>query len=145
MDLKKIRDLDIAKNKVDFVNENNEQLDYLRWIDYIENHSEYFIWIENTVEGKETLANIDKVPESFRDRILDGHDKKACNAEFDPVKGYYNIRVAFYLEYNRIRIDFERTPNALDLKRFVDMAKYLDAYLLNNGNEIMDDTVLENL
>jgi len=58
MDLKKIRDLDIAKNKVDFVNENNEQLDYLRWIDYIENHSEYFIWIENTVEGKETLANI---------------------------------------------------------------------------------------
>ncbi|HEY9007345.1 MAG TPA: hypothetical protein VIM75_14490 [Ohtaekwangia sp.] len=58
MNLKKIRDLDIAKNKVDFVNENNEQLDYLRWIDYIENHSEYFIWIENTVEGKETLANI---------------------------------------------------------------------------------------
>jgi hypothetical protein len=44
-----------------------------------------------------------------------------------------------------IGISFERVPNLNDIKRFLDLANYLDAYLLNNGKTIIDEKVIESL
>ena len=100
MNLKKIRDLYIAKSTFFYTPEGiniEGSIDNSKWVEYIDNHSDYFIWSENTEEGKDTLANIDKVPENFREKILRGFNKKSCYAEYNDKKGYYDIYVGFFL------------------------------------------------
>ena len=145
MHLKKIRDLQIAKNKLDiFVV--NEELDYSKWVEYVMQHSDYFIWDEDTEEGKLTLANIDKVPENFRERVLGGLNKTGCYAEYNDKRMHYDIHVSFFSEYNYIGVGFERPLIVNDLRKFLDMATYLDAYLLNdNGKDIIDEKVIKSL
>jgi hypothetical protein len=145
MNLKKIRDLQIAKNKIDFIVDINEELNCHKWMEYIMQHSDYFIWDEDTEEGKQTLANIDKVPENFRKKILGGLNKKGYYAEYNDKKKRYNIHISFFSEYNRIGIGFERQLTINDLRRFLDMANYLDALLLNNGTEIIDECTIVSL
>ena len=75
------------------------------------------------------MANIDKIPEKFRLRVLRGLNKKCCYAEYNATISGYNIVVGFFS--NRIRIGFERLVLISDLMRFLLMANHLDAYLLN--------------
>jgi hypothetical protein len=146
MNIKKIEYLDIAKNKINFAANNiGEELDYSKWVEHIMQHSDYFIWDEDTKEGKHTLAEIDKVPENFRERVLRSLNKIGCYAEYNNKKGYYDINVGFLSEYNRISINFERPLTVNDLKRFLDMATYLDALLLSHGKDIIDKKVIESL
>jgi len=143
MNLKEIRTLNIAKNQFDFLKDIRENIDHSKWIEYINRYPEYFIWAEDTDEGKETLSKIDKVPESFRERTLKAYSKNRCCAEYNSVKKYYDVVISNY--DRKISISFERKITKEDLTRFLDMAKSLGAYLLNDGNEIIDDTVLGNL
>ena len=145
MNLKKIRELDIAKKKFDFSNKSDEELNYAKWIDYIQKQTDYFTWEENTVNGKEILANLDKIPHWAKERRLISLNKRTAYAEFDNMKDYYNVIAIFRSEYNRIGINFERIPTIEDLKRFLDMANYLDAFLLSNGNDIIDEEYINSL
>ena len=77
----------IAKEPYDLGGDkSNSKIDYLKWVEFIDNHPEEFIWNENTDAGKETLANIDKVPERFKERILTSLNKGACYKEYDNKK-----------------------------------------------------------
>ena len=143
MNLNRIRDLAIAKTKYSFLSDIKEGINYSKWVEYINNHSDYFIWLEDTEEGKETLANIDKVPDWAREGTLSSLNKNRCYAEFNNKKGYYNIVVTNYDQ--KIGISFEKKVTKQDLIRFLDMANYLDAYLLNNRTEIIDEKVIESL
>lgn len=145
MILKKTESLDIAKSQFDFSNENTQELDYSKWIEYIESQPEYYFWKEDTIEGKEVLSNVDKIPESFRERVLKAYNKRTACAEFDYKKGFYNVLVTFRSEHNRIGINFEKIPTKSDLMRFLKMANHLNALLLNNGSEVIDENVIEEL
>ncbi|SDD34458.1 hypothetical protein [Williamwhitmania taraxaci] len=123
----------------------NSNIEYLKWVDFIDTHSDHFIWKENTKEGVETLTNIDKVPESFKERVLDSLNKSACYKEFDVKKGFYNINLGFNYIDNMVSIGFERTPKLEDLKIFLAMANHLDAFLLKDGTEIIDERVIDSL
>jgi hypothetical protein len=89
------------------------------------------------------LAKIDKVPESFRDRTLKAYNKNRCFAEYNSVKNYYDVVVSNY--DRKLNISFERKVTKEDLVHFSDMANFLDAHLLNNGIEIIDEKMLEEL
>ena len=52
MNINKIKDLYIAKNKIDFLVDIDEKLDYFKWATYIDAHKDYFIWDEDTSIGK---------------------------------------------------------------------------------------------
>jgi hypothetical protein len=145
MNLKKIKNLDIAKRQFDFATENTQELDYSKWVEFIMNHVDYYVWKEDTIEGKEILSNVDKIPESFRTRVLKAYNKRTACAEFDTKKGLYNVLVTFRSEYNRIGITFEKIPTIGDIKIFLKMANHLDAFLLNNGTEIIDEGIVEQL
>lgn len=123
----------------------NSKIEYLKWVDFIDNHPEEFIWNENTNSGRETLANIDKVPDNFKERVLISLNKGACYKEYDHKKKYYNINIGYNFIDNRVSIGFERTPKLEDLKIFVEMAKHLDALLLKDGTEIIDEKMIESL
>ena len=56
----------IGRNNFINIKGNNEQIDFQKWIAFIETHKDYFIWYEDTEEGKEVLKNIDEIPEDFK-------------------------------------------------------------------------------
>jgi hypothetical protein len=146
MNLKKTRDLHIAKSSIfyapDGINAEGG-IDHLKWVDYIDSRADYFIWSEHTEEGSDTLANIDKVPEWARECVLASLNKNVCYAKYDSQRERYNIVVANSTQ--RIGIVFEKTPTIDDLELFLDMANHLDAFLLSNGNEIIDRKTIEDL
>lgn len=120
-------------------------INYAKWVNFIDSKPNDFIWYENTTDGLEVLQNIDKVPLNFRERTLKGLNRYSCFKEFDKKKGYYNINVGFNDLDNLVSIGFERTPKLEDLKIFVEMAKHLDALLLKDGKEIIDEKMIESL
>ena len=62
-------DMRIGRNNFINIKGNNEQIDFQKWIAFIETHKDYFIWYEDTEEGKEVLKNIDEIPEDFKSRV----------------------------------------------------------------------------
>jgi hypothetical protein len=145
MKLKKNTDFRIAKGLLNDIFAKTEPLDNEKWVQFVENHSDYFTWNEDTEDGKKTLENIDEISEEFKERVLASLNKGGCFAEFDEHRNLYNISVGINKEYNWITIQFARTPKMEDLKIFVEMAKHLDALLLKDGKEIIDEKMIENL
>lgn len=145
MKLTKSTDFRIAKDLLDNVSMKTASLEYDKWVDFIDNHSNYFCWNENTEEGKRSLQNIQNVPLEFRERVLSTLNKGMCHAEWDNKKQQYNISLIFYESLNWITIQFSRTPKINDLKIYVEMANHLDALLLKDGTEIIDEEIIKNL
>lgn len=135
----------IAKDIMDSVFTKNQPLEYDKWIDFVDRNLDEFIWYEKTKSGLEAFENIDKVPEDFKERVIASLNKVRCFKEFDEKKGYYNINCGFSSANNWVSIGFERTPKLEDLKIFVEMAKHLDALLLKDGTEIIDEKMIESL
>ena len=145
MKLTKNTDFRIAKELLKDVFTKTEPLDNDKWVQFVENHSDYFIWNEDTEDGKKTLENINKISEDFKERVLESLNKTSCYAEFDYKNQRYNLFVGFYNSLNYIKIQFSRTPKSEDLRIFVEMAKYLDAFLLKDGKTIIDEKMIESL
>lgn len=145
MKLNKSVDLRIAKNIIDSVFTKSSPLEHQKWIDFVDRNKQIFVWKEHTKDGKQTSEDINNVPELFRDRVLKSHNKIVCYSDFDNKKGYYNINVGFNSEDHWIRIGFERDPEIKDLRIFLEMANHLDALLLKDGTEIIDEKGLESL
>lgn len=135
----------IATNVMDSVFTKTQPLNYEKYVDFIDRNQSEFIWYEKTKSGIEATENIDKVPEDFKEGVIASLKKITCFKEFDNKKSYYNINCGFSSMNNRISIGFERTPKLEDLKIFVQMAKYLDALLLKDGQEIIDEKMIESL
>ena len=135
----------IAKDIMDSVFTKTQPLDYEKWIEFVDRNQSDFIWYEKSKSGLEASENIDKVPEDFKERVIASLKKVSCFKEFDNKKGYYNINCSFNSTNNRISIGFERTPKLEDLKIFVAMAKHLDALLLKDGKDIIDEKIIESL
>jgi hypothetical protein len=137
-------ELSIAKEKYEYSNRVKEKLDYNKWVDFIEQNSDYFIWDENTPDGIHLRENIDKVPDWAREGILNSNKGKAL-AEFNTKKGWHEIVIVFHKDTGVVKTTFMKKITKSHLRRFLDMATYLDAYLLNNGNEIIDEKFMESL
>ena len=57
--MKLTKNLHIAKNKISKANTKLEQLEYIKWVEFVEMHHDSFVWDENTEEGQKILSNID--------------------------------------------------------------------------------------
>lgn len=135
----------IATNVMDSVFTKTQPLDYAKWVDFVDKNLSEFIWHEKTKSGIEAAENIDKVPEDFKERVIASLNKVRCFKEFDKKKEYYNINCGFSSANNWISIGFERTPKIADLKIFVEMANHLDALLLKDGKDIIDEKMIDSL
>jgi predicted Ser/Thr protein kinase len=72
-------------------------------------------------------------------------NKHKVFAEFNKKRGWYEIVIGFNDELNVIGTTFMKPIKKEHLKRLLEMASYLDALLLNHGDEIIDENVIENL
>lgn len=137
-------ELSIAKEKYEYSDRVTVRLDYNKWVEFVEKNRNYFIWYEDTPDGIQLKENLDKVPEWAREGIMNSHKGKAL-AEFNTKKGWYEIVVAFYKETGVIKITFMKKVTKDHLKKLLEMAKHLDALLLKDGTEIIDEKAIESL
>jgi hypothetical protein len=144
--LKKIKDLDIAKNQFDFLKDIKKPLDYSKWVQYINNNPDIFIWYEDTPDGIDAKQNIDKIPDKFKECTMALLNKVRCFTDFNKKKNIYNMSFGCSKNNNEtVAISFNKVPTIKDLKLCLDMANYLDAYLLHNGKTIIDEKIIESL
>ena len=141
----KIKDPWIAREKFDNISNIQMKLSHQRWVEYIDAHLDYYTWYENTESGIYSKNNINKVPENFLEKALHRLNKAEVQAEFNNKKGYYEIIINFNDKLNIIGTTFMKPVKKEHLIRLLEMANYLDAYLLNHGNEIIDAKVIESL
>ena len=135
----------IAKSKFKFGKEDCiEKLDHSKWVEFIENHKDYFIWYEETEAGIYRKNNMDKVPDWAREQVIRELNKTDVNAEYNKKKGYYEIRVYFGID-GIIRIYFQKKITYRNLEILLDMAKHLDALLLKNEKNVIDEKFIEKL
>ena len=120
-------------------------IDYQKWVNYIDDKSDIFIWEENTEKGKKRLDNINNIPFEFQKHALAWLNKVWCYAKFNIKKGDYDISASCSDETKQITIYFERSPKIEELRLFLDMAKHLDALLLYRGKKIIDDKLIDEL
>jgi len=137
---------EISTEPYDLADDKNySKIDYIEWVRFIDDPQDEFIWFEDTQKGKNLLKNIDKVPDSFKERVFGGLNKSACYSEFDKSKGYYNIMISFNSVRSTVNISFECNPKIEDFKILIEMANYLNAILLRDGKEIIDEQYLDSL
>jgi hypothetical protein len=146
--LRKIHRLAIAKSKIIYTPEIKVSglIDYKKWVQYINDNQDIFIWYENTTNGKNILAKIDELPDDFKESTLILLNKVRCFADFNKKKNIYNM--SFGCSENDsewVAISFNKIPNIKDLKLCLNMANYLDALLLYNHTKIIDEKVIESL
>ena len=141
----KIKKLWIAREKFNNILHIKNKLSYHKWIEYIDNHQDYFVWYEDTEDGIHIKNNIDKVPDDFIGKTLLSLNKRKALAEFNNKKGYYEVVIGFNDELGTISTTFMKRIKKEHLRRLLDLANYPDALLLNNGTKIMDEKVIEGL
>lgn len=145
MVLNKIRDLDIATSSFNYSKEIVHDVNYSKWVDFINSNKSYFIWEEETQRGKEVLKNIEKLPDWVREGRLKGLNRKNALAEFDDKNDCYSFRVSYSEENKRIRVAFEKTPTIEQIKLLYRMANQINALLLKDGTEIIDEKIISDL
>ena len=136
----------IAKKPYKLVGEESiDEIDYQSWIDFIESNRDLFTWYEETNEGKDTLNNIDKVPDWAKDRVLYTLNKKRVHATDKIMKSPTDLVIAYSESDKRVSISLEKNLNKNVGKIILEMAKHLDALLLKDGTEIIDEKMIESL
>lgn len=134
--------LTIAKNPCkDLEKIPTGQVDYTKWVDYIENNKQHFIWFENTEEGKLALKNIEEFPEWVKERVLYTLNKKRVFVTDVIAKKPSDVVFLYSESDKRVSIYIEKKLNSTIFKIIKSMANYLDCLILKNGEVILDDYI----
>lgn len=128
----------IAKEKYKLLGElPKERMSYDKWIEFIENHGDYFVWYENTEDGKNSLLNIDKVPDWAKDRVIHKLNKTSAYSTNKIVKKSFDLVVSYSASDGMITISLEEKMSKAVAEILLEMAKYLNGKLLIDGtNEL---------
>jgi len=140
----KLIDPTIALEKYQFLSDIKQRIQKQDWIDAIESRSDRFIWLEDTPGGKSTMASIDSIPEKFREKVERLHNRTEACAEFNQKKGVFDMKLGYLESYGALYSSFEKTITKQDLRLMLSIADELGAYVLNNGNQIIDKEFIEN-
>jgi len=144
MKLKNIKNPSIAKEIYEQARFVQNKLSYEKWVEYIDAHQNYFTWEDDTPDGIYRREHIDEYPEWAKEGILNSRKGRAL-AEFNKRKGWYEIDLAFHGNFGIITTTFQKRITKEHLKRLLDFADYLNAYVLNNGKKIIDKRIIESL
>ena len=139
----KIRNIYIAKEKFKNIERIENKLSCEKWVEYIEANQDYFTWYENTADGIYRKNNMHEVPEHSIEKFKRLLNKRSAYAEFNAKKGWYEVIIGFIDDLGLITTTFQRRVKKKDLEMLLEMANYLDAYVLNGGSKIIDEKFID--
>ena len=118
----------IGRNNFINIKGNNEQIDFQKWIAFIETHKDYFIWYEDTEEGKEVLKNIDEIPEDFKSRVSYSLSKTNAYYTKKLSKNFGDCIVKYAI--NEVSVSLEKKITKPIAEILLEMANYLEAKII---------------
>ena len=134
--------LTIAKNPYNNLeNKTIAEVDYAKWIEFIENNKQHFVWFENTEEGKLAIKNIDQFPEWAKERVMYTLNKKRVYVTDVISKNPSDIVFLYSESDKRVNIHVEKKLNSKIFNIIQSMANYLECFILKNGEVILDDYI----
>lgn len=139
--------LTIAKKpyQIGGIESTTDDILYEDWVIFIENNKDYFIWYEDTTDGKYALENIDKVPEWAKERVLYSLNKRKVYTSEKLVMTPTDLVIGYSESDKRISISLDKNLSVKVAKVLLAMSNHLNGFLLKDGNIIIDEERIENL
>ena len=119
-----------------------DNVNYQKWIAFIETHKDYFIWYEDTEEGKEVLKNIDEIPEDFKSIVSYSLSKTNAYCTKKLSKNFGDCIVKYAI--NEVSVSLEKKITKPIAEILLEMADYLEAkIIIDEKNEFVSLEQLE--
>jgi hypothetical protein len=110
-----------------------------KWIEYIENHKDIFMWYEDTPDGKEKKKNFDQIPDWAKESAFTSLDKlSAYTVNKKLSKKPYYLIFNYIPDNKAISVHREITITIPVAELLLDMAKFLDSKVIVNGSKIFE-------
>lgn len=117
----------------------NEKINYQKWVDFIERHTDYFLWYENTEDGKKNLLNIDKVPDWAKKGLLKRLNKTNAYSTKKIASQQFDLIIRYFIDEGTIKIDIEKKITKEIAIILLEMAKFLDGKIIINDTDELEN------
>ena len=142
MSLNGFRHVCICKQKFMWLEDIKIQIPQEKLREFVNNHKDIFLWMEETTLGHNTINTID----TFIDKegILNMLNQHSAYAFYRKDKKSYSLVVCWNKDYGHIMINFMGLRvNIPALEILLEMADYCEAMLLVNGKKVITKEFIE--
>ncbi len=131
--------INIAKDKFKLLGEKpKEKISYNKWVEFINNHDDDFIWYEETDQGKRVKERIDEFSEKAKKRVLYSLDKKNAYSTKKIAKSPSDLVVTYSTTDGLITINIEKKMTKPIAEILLEMAKFVGGKLIIGGNKELE-------
>nr|WP_311521604.1 hypothetical protein [uncultured Porphyromonas sp.] len=124
-----MKKLKIGRNSFIYIRKTSGTISYRKWVDYIEQNREYFIWYENTTKGQTIQKKVDEFSEDIRPAILYMLNKSNVYCTNKLSKNYWDC-VVTYINSGEFSVSLEKRISKKIAAKLLEMAEYLDAKIV---------------
>ena len=124
--MKKIK---IGRNSFIIIQKEDENIDYQKWIIFIENHKNFFIWYEDTEDGKKVMERIDEFSDRIKRGILYKLNRTNVYCTKELSKNSWDCIISYNTE-NNISVHLEKKITKKIAEVLLKMANYLEAKII---------------
>ena len=120
-----------------------DNVNYQKWITFIENHKSYFIWYEDTEEGKKIRERIDEFSQRVKEGVLYKLSKTNVYCTKKLSENSWDCIISYNIE-NNISVHLEKKITKSIAEILLEMADYLEAkIIIDEKNEFVSLEQLE--
>lgn len=134
-----MKKLKVGRNSFIKIKKEEENIDYKKWIIFIENHKNYFVWYEDTDDGKKVAERLDEFSDRIRGGVLYKLNKTNVYSTKELSKNSWDCIISYNTEKD-ISVHLEKKITKKIAKILLDMANFLDAKIIVNGNKELEST-----
>lgn len=102
-----MKKLKIGRNSFIYIRKTSGTISYRKWVEYIEQNREYFIWYENTTKGQTIQKKVDEFSEDIRPAILYMLNKSNVYCTNKLSKNYWDC-VVTYIDSGELSVSLEK-------------------------------------
>ena len=124
--MKKIK---IGRNSFIIIQKEDKNIDYQKWIIFIENHKNFFIWYEDTEDGKKVMERIDEFSDRIKRGILYKLNRTNVYCTKELSKNSWDCIISYNTE-NNISVHLEKKITKKIAEVLLKMANYLEAKII---------------
>ena len=124
--MKKIK---IGRNSFIIIKKEDKNIDYQKWIIFIENHKNFFIWYEDTEDGKKVMERIDEFSDRIKRGILYKLNRTNVYCTKELSKNSWDCIISYNTE-NNISVHLEKKITKKIAEILLKMANYLEAKII---------------
>ena len=120
-----------------------DNVNYQKWVTFIENHKSYFIWYEDTEEGKKIRERIDEFSQRVKEGVLYKLSKTNVYQQKKLSENSWDCIISYNIE-NNISVHLEKKITKSIAEIILEMADYLEAkIIIDEKNEFVSLEQLE--